>query len=553
MTLRCIDIASHQAGIDVASVDCDCVIVKVSGGVSYENPYWRQWARAALDSGKLLGLYNYACEYGSEPGGVAEANYFWERAKEFEGRFIPILDWEDHASGSVSQYYAVDFLKAIAKLSGAEPWFYCGADFVNNSDLDEVAACSHLWKANYLYRYDGSGWVDDPDQGSYGNGPWDDMTAYQYTSTGDIGGYDGPLDLSAFYGDRADWERMCGKSGGKKEKGGGMRINEIAAAIHLDMVEDDANGYSQAERHGADGDYKELIIDGRDYGYNRGDRDCSSSVTEAWQLALKYTPYEGVLDGASYTGNMRRVFVDSGLFEVWDTDSTSADTGDVYLTDVSGGHTAMCQSPANPDTLSEFSGSETGGIYGERGDQTGWEGHVCGFYDGWDCTLHYNGKADDTQRDDGARRHDVCMWTSHGRKNQRWKLVKKGADKKGVALYAIRNLADGFYLDVASAEDKDGADVILWSEYHGGKNQLWKFMPIGKTRTFKIVSAMKGARVLDVAGGSTEEGADLCIWPDKGESTGNQVWAVLKNKDGTRTIVNNGAGAKRVLDAAGQA
>ena len=181
-----------------------------------------------------------------------------------------------------------------------------------------------------------------------------------------------------------------------------MTLNEIAAIIHRDMVDDDRNGYSWDERYGEPGAWKELEIDGRTYRYQLGDRDCSSSATEAWQLALWHTRFAGVLDGATYTGNIREVFVNSGLFEVWDTSSTSADTGDLYLND--GCHVAMCQSPADPDTLSEFSGNEFGGITGgQRGDQTGWEGHVQGFYDyPWNCTLHYNHKADGSFIDGGS-------------------------------------------------------------------------------------------------------------------------------------------------------
>lgn len=36
------------------------------------------------------------------------------------------------------------------------------------------------------------------------------MIAYQYSSTGDIEGYNDNIDLSVFYGSREDWERMCG-------------------------------------------------------------------------------------------------------------------------------------------------------------------------------------------------------------------------------------------------------------------------------------------------------------------------------------------------------
>ena len=52
---------------------------------------------------------------------------------------------------------------------------------------------------------------------------------------------------------------------------------------------------------------------------------------------------------------------------------------------------------ADPDLLAEFSCSETGGADGEVGDQTGRESSVHAYYDyPWDCTLHYNGKADGT-------------------------------------------------------------------------------------------------------------------------------------------------------------
>ena len=98
---------------------------------------------------------------------------------------------------------------------------------------------------------------------------------------------------------------------------------------------------------------------------------------------------------------MRSVFVNSGLFDVWNTNSTSAVRGDVYLNDNS--HTAMCQSGDNPDTLSEFSINEFGEVYGgQRGDQNGWESHITNFYNyPWNCTLHYNGKADGTSGGSG--------------------------------------------------------------------------------------------------------------------------------------------------------
>ena len=177
-----------------------------------------------------------------------------------------------------------------------------------------------------------------------------------------------------------------------------MRINEIAAAIHHDMVTDPANGYSWSPRWGEDGKgVKKLTIDGKTYQYDRGSYDCSSSVVTAWNEALRYTKYKDALKGATYTGNMLSVFLGSGLFVKWNTASTIAQTGDVYLNYAN--HTAMCQTP-EPDMLSEFRINENGEVYGGKvGDQTGSESWVRGYYEyPWNCTLHYNGKADEEER-----------------------------------------------------------------------------------------------------------------------------------------------------------
>ena len=168
-----------------------------------------------------------------------------------------------------------------------------------------------------------------------------------------------------------------------------MRVNEIAAQIHRKMATDSRFGYSWEERWGAKPET--WTIDGKKYTINVGDYDCSSSCITAWKLALTYTKYKGALDGATYTGNMREVFVGSGLFE-WKPMSFLAHTGDLYLNEEN--HVAMCQTQT-PDILSEFSWGDNGAYGNKRGDQTGQESSVHGYYDyPWDGILHYNGKAD---------------------------------------------------------------------------------------------------------------------------------------------------------------
>lgn len=165
-----------------------------------------------------------------------------------------------------------------------------------------------------------------------------------------------------------------------------MEYGKLAADIHKRMCDDPGFGYSWAERWGA---YPtKWTVDGRTFTIDVGDYDCSSSTITAWRKALAGTKYAHMLDGATFTGNMRQVFLASGLFE-WKPVG-SAKRGDLYLNEAC--HVAMCQGGG---MLSEFSSSETGGIYGQRGDQTGWESHVTNYYSyPWDGVLHYNGKLD---------------------------------------------------------------------------------------------------------------------------------------------------------------
>ena len=190
-----------------------------------------------------------------------------------------------------------------------------------------------------------------------------------------------------------------------------------AAAVHRHMCEhdgDDGHGYTQGGGRWGDGSWESIDAPGGPYDIQNGDRDCSSSVIDAWSTVLSKADREGCLDGATYTGNMRSVFVGSGLFD-WHpmSDGYIAQAGDVYLNEVS--HTAMCQS-ADPDELSEFSLNEFGGIVGgQQGDQTGYESRVRSYYDfPWDGILAYNHGADYDDEEDDMSADDVWNFDQNG-------------------------------------------------------------------------------------------------------------------------------------------
>lgn len=208
--LHVIDIASWQAGIIPSQTTADAVIIKVTGGTHYENPYWRQWADDVLASGKLLGFYHYAVESEGNPNARSEAEFFLNKVGDYIGKFIPVLDWEADAL-NLPASWAREWLDIVSERTGSTPWFYGYASNVNSTNYSIISEKYPLWMASYLNRYDGAGFENDPEQRwDYGN--WGYAIAYQYTSTGNIPGYNGNLDLSVAYMSTQDWINMCGGS-----------------------------------------------------------------------------------------------------------------------------------------------------------------------------------------------------------------------------------------------------------------------------------------------------------------------------------------------------
>lgn len=173
-----------------------------------------------------------------------------------------------------------------------------------------------------------------------------------------------------------------------------MNRAHVAAMLHMHLVEHSWHGYTQGAGRWGDGEgVCKVVVDGVTHTLQQGDRDCASSVIEVWRQALIGTAYEGALDKATYTGDMKQVFLASGLFE-W-VDVSKAKLGDVYLkpkTASEWGHTSICQGNGRN---SEFITNEKGASLGGKvGDQTGREGLIQDYWGFANGVLHYNGKAD---------------------------------------------------------------------------------------------------------------------------------------------------------------
>ena len=146
-------------------------------------------------------------------------------------------------------------------------------------------------------------------------------------------------------------------------------MNKIGAAVELArcIAADRKHGYDQQHRWGAD-------------------YDCSSLLITVWEQV-------GVpvrTGGATYTGNMREVFLRCGFADVTSEvslgDGRGLVAGDVLLNHRN--HTAMMVDKYNlvQASINEL-GTTTGG---QTGDQNGGEIAVRSYYNfPWDCVLRY--------------------------------------------------------------------------------------------------------------------------------------------------------------------
>ena len=151
-------------------------------------------------------------------------------------------------------------------------------------------------------------------------------------------------------------------------------MSKINAAVSwaLSVAGNAAHGYDQSRRWGPD-------------------YDCSSFLICVWEAAG--VPVRA--SGATYTGNMKNVFLACGFRDVTSLISLSSGSGlkkgDVVLNIVH--HTAMCVDSGTRQ-LVMASVNEKGGISGGMtGDQTGGEIKVRSYYNyPWDCVLRYTGE-----------------------------------------------------------------------------------------------------------------------------------------------------------------
>ena len=183
-----------------------------------------------------------------------------------------------------------------------------------------------------------------------------------------------------------------------------MTIPEKAALYMEQLAADDSHGYSQDNRWGVD-------------------YDCSSAVIQMYEDAG--APVKTA--GATYTGNMRDVFLRCGFTDVTDmvnlANGDGMKRGDVLLNEVH--HTAMY---LGDGMIAHASANENGGAHGGKpGDQTGKEICKRTYYNyPWDCVLRHKdafdiGAPSEWARESCVKAVKAGIFHGDGDGNFRWK------------------------------------------------------------------------------------------------------------------------------------
>lgn len=205
MSMKFIDISNWQAVLDVATVvkngGLGGVIVKATEGLGFVDKSCDKFIQQCIKNGIQFGFYHFARKNDAK----AEAEFFRKNTTGYEGKGIPVLDWEDDQSVS----WVNMFVERYHELTGIWPWVYANPWRFKQGNVN--ANCGR-WVAGYPKNgiTDINYGMNNSLPGSYNVGS---VCAWQFSSSVRIGGYNGSLDGDVFYGDKEAWSKYAGSKG----------------------------------------------------------------------------------------------------------------------------------------------------------------------------------------------------------------------------------------------------------------------------------------------------------------------------------------------------
>lgn len=211
MAMYGIDVSSNQPASIVKDVKNDFAIVKLTGNPQayswdYVNPYAAQQAKDAMAKHGRLGLYHFTW---GKADPTTEADYFIKHVKRlgYIGKAMLVIDYEAEAVDKGAAWVK-KLAQRIEKLAGYKPVIYASGSVIVSQNL--FALGYPIWCANYSRGYDRIDGYSTNGCAIYGG--CQKSALWQFTSSGYLDGYNGPLDLNVFFGSSKDWTEYSGPS-----------------------------------------------------------------------------------------------------------------------------------------------------------------------------------------------------------------------------------------------------------------------------------------------------------------------------------------------------
>ena len=187
-----IDVSSYQGAMSVGtyswlkSLGVKYVIVKLTQGTTYKNPYAQTQINNAKEAGLTVATYDYAV-FTDSASAIAEADHYANVASSYglDGSTLMIADMEDNVTKR-SNIAALlnEFWNELSRRGYTNHGVYASYSYDQTYNVSSTVGHSKTWIAAYYYDY----WKNTMLNSDYG--------AWQYTDS--FNGYDGSIDMGMF-------------------------------------------------------------------------------------------------------------------------------------------------------------------------------------------------------------------------------------------------------------------------------------------------------------------------------------------------------------------
>ena len=187
-----IDVSSYQGAMSVGtyswlkSLGVKYVIVKLTQGTTYTNPYAQTQINNAKEADLTVATYDYAV-FTDSASAIAEADHYANVASSYglDGSTLMIADMEDNVTKR-SNIAALlnEFWNELSRRGYTNHGVYASYSYDQTYNVSSTVGHSKTWIAAYYYNY----WKNTMLNSDYG--------AWQYTDS--FNGYDGSIDMGMF-------------------------------------------------------------------------------------------------------------------------------------------------------------------------------------------------------------------------------------------------------------------------------------------------------------------------------------------------------------------